>query len=75
MPRLPRVNSRKVINALLRADFYIHHQTGSHINLRHFIKKYLHIVVPVRKENLAPKTLKSIIVQTELTIDDFIKLL
>lgn len=75
MPRLPRVNPRKVLLVLKRAGFYIHHQTGAHINLRHPQKSHLHVVVPYHNRDLAPKTLKSIIVQTELTIEDFLKLL
>lgn len=75
MPKLPRLNSKKIVRALLRADFYIHHQTGSHLNLRHLDKRNLHVVVPNRNKDLAPKTIKSIIIQSELTIEDFLKLL
>jgi predicted RNA binding protein YcfA (HicA-like mRNA interferase family) len=71
MPRLPRLNSQKILSALSRAGFYIHHQTGSHINLRHEFKTHLHVVIPRRHKDLAPKTLKSIIIQAELSIEDF----
>jgi predicted RNA binding protein YcfA (HicA-like mRNA interferase family) len=75
MPKLPRLSSAKVIKALLRADFFIHHQTGSHVNLRHETKTHLHVVIPNHSRDLAPKTLKSIIVQAELSLDEFIALL
>jgi predicted RNA binding protein YcfA (HicA-like mRNA interferase family) len=75
MPRLPRVTPRKLLRALLRAGFYIHHQTGSHANLRHPEKSHLHVVVPRHSGDLAPKTIKSIIVQCELTVDEFVTLL
>jgi predicted RNA binding protein YcfA (HicA-like mRNA interferase family) len=75
MPKLPRVTSRKLLSALLRAGFYIHHQTGSHANLRHAGKTHLHVVVPRHNKDLAPKTIKSIIAQAELTIEEFISLL
>ena len=75
MPNLPRVNSRKVLAALKRAGFYVQHQTGSHINLRHPTKQHLHVVIPRHNRDFAPKTLKSIIVQAELTIEEFINLL
>jgi len=75
MPKLPRVTPKKVLAALLKAGFYIHHQTGSHINLRHYSKFYLHVIIPNRKNDLAPKTLKSIISQAELTVEEFIKLI
>ena len=35
MPKLPRVTAKRVLRALLKEGFYIHHQTGSHVNLRH----------------------------------------
>jgi predicted RNA binding protein YcfA (HicA-like mRNA interferase family) len=33
MPKLPRANSKKVLAALERAGFYIHHQSGEYITL------------------------------------------
>jgi predicted RNA binding protein YcfA (HicA-like mRNA interferase family) len=75
MPRLPRINSRKLLQVLVRAGFYIHHQTGSHANLRHSEKTHLHIVVPRHQGDLAPKTLKSIIIQADLTVKEFVELL
>jgi predicted RNA binding protein YcfA (HicA-like mRNA interferase family) len=75
MPKLPRVTSRRLLQALLRAGFYIHHQTGSHANLRRAGKPHLHVVVPRHGGDLAPKTIKSIIVQCELTVDEFVTLL
>lgn len=75
MPKLPRINSKKLLRVLSRAGFYIHHQTGSHANLRHPGKTHLHVVVPRHSGDLAPKTLKSIIVQADLTLEVFIALL
>ena len=75
MPKLPRTTSRKVLAALLRAGFYVHHQTGSHVNLRHKIKIHLHVVVPRRNRDISPGTLKSIILQADLEVEKFIKLL
>ncbi len=75
MPKLPRINSRKLLQVLLRAGFYIHHQTGSHANLRHNTKSHLHVVVPRHSGDLAPKTLKSIIAQAELTVEEFARML
>jgi len=69
------VTARKTLSALLKAGFYIHHQTGSHANLRHNTQEYLHVVIPRHNKELAPKTLKSILVQTEITIEQFIELL
>jgi predicted RNA binding protein YcfA (HicA-like mRNA interferase family) len=75
MPKLPRLSSTKVLKALLRSGFYVHHQTGSHVNLRHETKTHLHVVIPRHSRDLAPKTLISMSSQTELTIEEFKKLL
>jgi len=75
MPRLPRISSRKLLQVLVRAGSYIHHQTGSHANLRHAEKSHLHVVVPRHQGDLAPKTLKSIIHSAELTVEEFVELL
>jgi predicted RNA binding protein YcfA (HicA-like mRNA interferase family) len=73
MPKLPRVTASKALKALLRSGFYVHHQTGSHANLRHPSKPHLHVVIPRHGGDLAPKTLKSILTQAELTVEEFIK--
>ncbi|MGH9572873.1 MAG: type II toxin-antitoxin system HicA family toxin [Candidatus Acidiferrales bacterium] len=52
-----------------------HHQRGSHVNLRHVTKPHLHVVVPNHGHDLAPKTLRSILVQAEITPEEFITLL
>lgn len=75
MPRIPRVTAKKALSVLLRGGFYVHHQTGSHIHLRHAVKLYLRIVVPMHGRELAPKTIKSMLVQSEMTIEDFLELL
>jgi predicted RNA binding protein YcfA (HicA-like mRNA interferase family) len=76
MSKLPSVTPKEVLVVLLRVGFYIHHQTGSHFNLRHNIKNHLHVVIPMHsKKDLALKTLKSIIIQSGLTVEEFIKIL
>jgi predicted RNA binding protein YcfA (HicA-like mRNA interferase family) len=61
--------------ALQKAGFYIHHQEGSHISLRARHDAKLRVVVPVNRKDLKRGTLKSIIEQAKLTVDDFIGLL
>jgi predicted RNA binding protein YcfA (HicA-like mRNA interferase family) len=70
MPKLPRTTSRKVLVTLCRLGFYIHHQTGSHVNLRHRSKN-IHVVIPRHSKELSLKTLKSILAQAELTAEEF----
>lgn len=74
MPKLPRIPSTLVIRALKRARFYEFHQSGSHIQFKHLYNKNLKVTVPFHKKDLTPKTLKSIINQAGLTIEQFIKL-
>lgn len=75
MVKLPRIPSILVIRALKRACFYEYHRSGSHIQLRHPDKINLRITIPFQKRDLSPKTLKSILKQADLTIDQFINLL
>lgn len=75
MPKLPRIPSSLVIRALKRAHFYEFHQSGSHVQLRHPGKQDLRVTIPFHKKDLTPKTLKSVIQQAGLTVEEFIKLL
>ncbi len=74
MPKLPVITPRKLLKILQFAGFYIHHQSGSHVNLRHPSKSHLHIVIPLHSRDLAPKTLKSILIQAEITVAELIRL-
>ncbi len=75
MPKIPRIPSSLVIGALKRARFYIHHQTGSHIQLRHSDNLKLRVTIPFHKKDLTPKTIKSIIQQAGLTVEEFLDLI
>jgi len=75
VPKLPRIPSTLVIRALKQARFYEYHRSGSHIQLRHPHNSSLRVTIPFQRKDLTPKTLKSIIEQADLTIDEFIKLL
>lgn len=72
MPKLPILTPKKLVKLLCKIGFYIHHQTGSHVNLRHVTKNTLHVVIPYHNRDLAPKTLKSIILQADISIDDLV---
>jgi len=75
MPKLPVLTPRKLLKILLKLGFYNHYQSGSHINLRHIEKRHLHIVVPIHSRDIAPKTLKSILTQAEISVKDLIDML
>lgn len=75
MPKLPRIPSSLVIRALKRARFYEYHRSGSHIQLRHLDSPDLRVTIPFHKKDLTPKTLKSIIKQAGISVEDFLNLL
>ena len=39
--KIPALKAKEVIKALLRAGFYVHHQRGSHAQLRHNVETHL----------------------------------
>jgi len=75
MPRLPVLKPKEILNALLRADFYIHHQTGSHARLFHRFKKELKVTIPIHSKDLPRPILKRILKQAQLSLEEFLKLL
>lgn len=74
-PQLPAVKPRAVIRALERAGFFVHHVTGSHYALRRSGDPLLRVVVPCHNKDLKPGTLRSIIRQAGLSIEEFRALL
>ena len=70
MSKLPVISARELLKILSKIGYSVDHQTGSHVILRH--KNYPHrrITVPNHKE-IACGTLRSIIRQSGLTLDEF----
>jgi predicted RNA binding protein YcfA (HicA-like mRNA interferase family) len=75
MPKLPRSNGRQVLRVLLKADFYIHHQSGSHARLFHRQRPEMRVTIPIHKKDLPEKTLRSILKQADIKEAEFIRLL
>ena len=73
MSKLPRLSGRKCVRALQKAGFYEKRQHGSHIILRRD-DPFAQLVVSDHKE-LDRGTLRAIIRQANLTVDEFNKLL
>ena len=70
------MSARKIIQALKRADFYIHHQKGSHVHLRNHKKLHLRVTIPYHTRfDLPPFVISSVLKQTELSPAEFLKLL
>jgi predicted RNA binding protein YcfA (HicA-like mRNA interferase family) len=73
MSRLPALSGRECVGLLEKAGFYVKRQEGSHIILRRN-DPFSQVVVPDHKE-LDRGTLRAIIRQTGMSLDEFIRLL
>lgn len=74
--RMPALKPQAILRALLRAGFYVHHQCGSHAQLRHNTKENLRVTVPVHNRfDLPPEIVKNILEQAELPREKFLRLL
>lgn len=71
MPSIHNISSKQLLDFLLKQGFFIHHQKGSHIQLR---KENFFITVPFHgKKTLAVKTTLSILKQGGFSKDFFLK--
>ena len=74
MSKLPVVSGIEVVKALSKIGYEIDHQTGSHIILRQREYPHRRLTVPLHKE-IAKGTLRAIIRQAGLTVEEFLELL
>ena len=71
--QLPIISADQCIKALQREGFIIARQRGSHITMKH-PERRIAVIVPNHRE-LRKGTLKTIINQAGLTVEEFKKLL
>ena len=74
MPKLPVVKASELLRTLLKAGFIKHHQVGSHIQLKHPDGRRTTIPFHSGRE-IRKGTLKAIINDLEISVEEFIKLL
>ena len=72
MPKLPALKPRQVVTALERAGFYRVRQRGSYLQLK---KGNLLVTVPMHARDLNPATLRSIVRQARMSVDELLALL
>jgi len=72
--RLPVVSGRDAAKALRKIGYQLDHQAGSHMILRRNVAPYRRLTVPDHKE-LAKGTLRAIIREAGLTVEEFAALL
>jgi predicted RNA binding protein YcfA (HicA-like mRNA interferase family) len=73
MSNLPRISGRECVKALSSVGFFVRRQHGSHLILRRE-NPFIQVVVPDHAE-LDRGTLRAIIRQAGLTVDQFRNLL
>jgi predicted RNA binding protein YcfA (HicA-like mRNA interferase family) len=73
--RLPALKPRDVIRALLRAGYTIERIKGSHHHLRRPGAPKTMITVALHSGDIKPGTLRAIIGQTGLSVEEFLALL
>jgi predicted RNA binding protein YcfA (HicA-like mRNA interferase family) len=74
VPKLPVVSGIDVVKALGKIGWELDHQSGSHMILRQKVSPHRRLTVP-RHHELAKGTLRAIISDAGLSVDEFLKLL
>jgi predicted RNA binding protein YcfA (HicA-like mRNA interferase family) len=72
--RLPAVRPREVVRALERAGWQVHRQRGSHLSMKKEGSRFV-VTVPMHRGDLPKGTLRGILEDAELSIDEFVQLL
>ena len=76
MTDLPSVSAARLIRALQRAGFFVHHATGGHYVLKHPDRPAVRVVVPCHgSANVKGGILRSILRQAGLTAGDLVRLM
>lgn len=73
--RLPALGASKILSALHRGGFRVHHVRGSHDVLKHPDRPEVRVVVPFHSRDLPAGTVRAIIRQAGLGVDAFLDLL
>ncbi len=73
MSKLPRISGRECLKALNKVGFYLKRQEGSHMIVRRD-EPFAQVTIPDHQE-LDRGTLRAIIRQVGLSVDEFIALL
>jgi predicted RNA binding protein YcfA (HicA-like mRNA interferase family) len=71
---LPCVTATEVIRVLLKIDFFLTRQSGSHRIYKNALGR--RVTVPFHSgQTLHPKLIKSILTEAQLTVEEFVLLL
>ncbi len=75
MSILPMLGAAAIIRVLLRAGFLIVRQKGSHVFLRHKFDQTRFATVPRHSRDISRKDLASILRQSKISVEEFLRLL
>ena len=70
MTKLPVISGKRVVKVFEKVGYELDHHTGSHMILRNQYPPYRRLTVPDHKE-IAKGTLRAIIKQAGLTVEEF----
>ncbi|HXQ53100.1 MAG TPA: type II toxin-antitoxin system HicA family toxin [Stellaceae bacterium] len=75
MTELPVVAPRQLIRALQKAGFFVHHVRGSHYYLKHPDHPALRVTVPYHAKDVKRGTLRAILHEAGISVDQLVALL
>ena len=73
--KLPVLRPSEVIRVLSRVGFHVHHQSGSHVQLKHATRGELRLTIPFHNRDLPKAVLRSIIRRADMSVEQFLSLL
>ena len=74
MPKLPIIKTKGLVKILNRLGFFKFHQVGSHAQFKN--SRGMKITVPIHSgKEVGRKTLKGIINDIDISVEEFIKIL
>lgn len=74
MPKLPVISGNDAVKAFAKTGYVLDHQTGSHMILRNIKEPHRRLSVPNHQE-LAKGTMRKLIREAGLTVEEFVGLL
>ncbi|KKT17651.1 MAG: hypothetical protein UV98_C0004G0019 [Parcubacteria group bacterium GW2011_GWB1_43_6] len=74
MAKLPVIRAKELIRVLEKLGFFKYHQVGSHAQFKHIDGRRITVSIHGGKD-IGRKTLRGIINDLEISIEDFIKIL
>jgi predicted RNA binding protein YcfA (HicA-like mRNA interferase family) len=74
MPKIPVIKAKELIRILQKLGFNKYHQVGSHAQFKHSDGR--RVTAPIHPgKDIGKKTLKGIIGDIDLTVEEFVKIL